>query len=106
MSAQRADDLLGDRDRIAALDRDPHLARVQTARPENVVDDAGEPVGFARDHVEQSGALRLLQSYVVALERQGGTVDRGKRRAELVRDGGDEVALQLLDGALVRHVAE
>src|SRR3954452_5726773 len=101
MGAQRDDHLVDELDRVAALDRNAHLPRVQTARPENVVDDAGEPVGFARDHVEKSGALRLLQSYIIALERQGGTVDRGKRGAELVGDGGDEVALQLLDRALV-----
>ena len=47
--------------RVAALDRDAHLARVEPARPEDVVDDAREPVRLARDHVEQPVALRLLE---------------------------------------------
>ena len=51
-------------------------------------------------------ALRLLELDVAALERQRRAVDRGERRAQLVRDGRDEVALQLLDRALLGHVAE
>ena len=50
--------------------------------------------------------LRLLEPHVVALERERGAVDRRERRAELVRHGRDEVALQLLDRALLGHVAE
>ena len=46
------------------------------------------------------------QRHVVALQRQGGAVDRRERRPQLVGDGRDEVALQLLDRALVGQVAE
>src|ERR1700747_1552563 len=99
--AEGADHLLRALGRVAALDRDAHLPRVEAARPEDVVDDAGEPVGLARDHVETAGPLRLLEADVVTLQRQRGAVDRGERRAELVRHSRDEVALQLLDRALL-----
>ena len=47
---------------VAALDRDAHLPGVEPARPEDVVDDPREPVGLARDHVEQPAPLRLFES--------------------------------------------
>ena len=51
-------------------------------------------------------ALRLVELQVLALERQGRAVDRGQRRAQLVRDRRDEVAAQLLEHALLGQVAE
>ena len=52
-----ADDLMRQLPGVAALDRDPHLAGVEAARPEDVVHDPREPVRLARDHVEQPVAL-------------------------------------------------
>ena len=43
---------------------------------------------------------------VVAAERQRGAVDRGERRPQLVRHGGDEVLPHRLERALLREVAE
>ena len=46
------------------------------------------------------------KSDVLAQQRLGEAVDRGQRRAQLVRDGRDEVGLHLLDDPLGRDVAE
>ena len=54
---QRVDDPGRERGRVAALDRQRHLPRIEPARPEDVVDDAREPIRLVRDHVEQTGAL-------------------------------------------------
>ena len=51
-------------------------------------------------------SLVALEHDVVAPQRHRGAVDRGERRAQLVRDGRDEVALELLDGPLLGEVAE
>ena len=50
--------------------------------------------------------LGVVERDVVALQRHRRAVDRGERRPQLVRDGRDEVALQLLDRPLVGEVAE
>jgi hypothetical protein len=81
---QRLGDLGGELAGVAALDRDPHLTRVEAACPEDVVDDPREAVRLARDDLEQAVALRLLEPHVVALQRQRGAVDRRERRAQLV----------------------
>ncbi len=104
--AQDVHHLGGDRRRVAPLDRDAHAARLEPARPEDVVHDAREPVGLARDDLEQPVALRLLDRDVAAPQGHRRAVDRGERRAELVRHGRDEVRLHLLHGPLVGDVAE
>ena len=43
---------------------------------------------------------------VLPAKREGGAVDGGERRPELVRDGRDEVGLELFDCALGGEVAE
>src|SRR5207244_9512682 len=77
-----------------------------SARPEDVVDDAGEAVRLARDHLEQAASLRLGKRDVLAPERECRAVDGGERRAELVRDGRDEVRFEGLDGSLRGEVAK
>jgi hypothetical protein len=47
--------------------------------------------------LEQARALVVVEPDVGALQRHRRAVDRGERRAQLVRDRGDEVALQPLD---------
>ena len=58
------------------------------------------------DVAEEGLALGLGEVDVPAQERLGEAVDRGERRAKLVRDRGDEVGLHLLDHPLARDVAE
>ena len=79
--------------RRSSRSRPAHLPRVEAARPEDVVHDAREPVGLARDHVEQprrAAPARPRASRWRSVMR--GAVDRGERRSQLVRDGRDEVA--------------
>ena len=77
----------GDLHAVAAPDRHLHPTRLESADPEDVVDDPGEPVGLAGDHLEQSAPLGLPQRHVVATKRERRAVDGGERRAQLVRDG-------------------
>src|SRR5215213_7971563 len=76
------------------------------ARPEDVVDDAGEPLCLVRDYAEEVLAQAELERQVVAPEREGRAVDGRQRRPQLVRHGRDEVALELLDAAFLSHVAK
>ncbi len=99
-------DLGHDRGRVAPLDLDLHPTRLEAACPEDVVDDPREPVRLARDHIEETVALLRLHRDLAVAKRHRRAVDRGERRPQLVGDGRDEVRLQLLDRALVRHVAE
>ena len=92
--------------RVGPADRDGRGAGVEPAREQDVVDDPGEPLGLAGDDREHPRCWSSLERDVVALQRHRGAVDRGERRPQLVRDGRDEVALQLLDGALLGQVAE
>src|SRR3954468_19654496 len=73
---------------------------------EGVVDDGGEPVGLACDHLEEAGALRLGDDDVLSAQRQRGARNRSERRPELVRDRGHEVGLERLDRTLFGQVAE
>ena len=50
--------------------------------------------------------LLVAEHDVLAPERHRSAVDRRQRRAELVRDGRDEVAPQLLDRSLLGQIAE
>ena len=93
-------------DAVARLDRDSHPLRLQAAHPEDVVDDARKAVGLARDHLEQTGPLWLAEQDVLAAECQGSAIDGGERRAELMRDRGDEIGLQRLDRTLFGQVPE
>ena len=92
--------------RVGPADRDRRRAGVEPAREQDVVDDPREPLRLAGDHLEHARLLLVPEHDVVAAQRHRGAVDRGERRAQLVRDGRDEVALQLLDRALVGQVAE
>ena len=69
--------------------------RVELGQVEDVVDEPAEPLRFVRHDRE-----RLLGGLGVgddALPQRGDVAaDRGQRRAQLVRDGHQEVALELL----------
>src|SRR5207253_7770960 len=72
-------------------------------------DVAGDPrQRLARDGDDLQKALRGVgvDPEVGAPEGLRGAVDRRQRRPQLVRDRRDEVALQLLERPLLRHVAK
>ena len=102
----RVDDVPGEPDGIATLDRGRECVRVEPARPEDRVDRAGEAVRLVRDHVQQRDVLVLVEHDVLATKRHRGAVDRRERRAELVRDGRDELGLQRVEGTLLRQIPE
>ena len=87
---------IGDVDRVG----------VEPARPQDVVDDPGEALGLARDHAQHALALLVGERHIGAAQCHRRAVDRRQRRPQLVRDRRDEVALQPLERALVRQVAE
>ena len=87
-------------------DQDRRRPGVEPAREQDVVDDPGEPLRLAGDHLEHARLLLVPEHDVVAAQGHRGAVDRRERRAQLVRDGRDEVALQLLDRTLLGQVAE
>ena len=73
---------------------------------EQVVDDPLQPLAVLARRVEQVGLL-LGERPGGLLEAQvDGHAQRGERRAELVRHGGDQVVLQLVEAAQARHVLE
>ena len=82
---------------VALLDRDGELVGVEPAGDEEVVDDRAEPVRLGGDHAEQLLADLRIELDVGAADRLRRAVDRRQRRPQLVRDGGDEVGLHLLE---------
>ena len=89
-----------------ALELEPAGVERRLAREQDVVDDVREPVGLLGNEVEQPLALWLLQAVEAALQGERRAVDRRERRAQLVRDGGDEVGLRLVEPLVLADVAE
>jgi hypothetical protein len=63
---------------------------------QHLVDQAREPFGFLGDDAEKLGALLARDVGVLQQDLRKGA-DRGERRAQLVRDGGDEIVLQAVE---------
>src|SRR3990170_4065535 len=103
---ERADGLADDRPDIGLRELHGHVARVELGDGEKPVDDRRQPLGLRGDVAQEGRTLLLSEEYVLAQERLGEAVDRRQRRSQLVRDGGDEVRLHLLDAALRRDVAK
>ena len=104
--AGRLDRLGGERVCLHAIEAEGQRVRVELTGGQDVLDDARQPAGLGRDHVQQDVALLLVELDVGAAQGHRGAVDAGERRAQLVRHGRDEVALQLLDLALGGQVAK
>ena len=79
---------------------------VEAARPQDRVHGAREAVGLVRDDAEQLLALLGCELDVAPAQRHRRAVDRGERRAQLVRDRRDELGPQLLERPLLGQVAE
>src|SRR3954463_6152723 len=69
------------------------LARLDLRKVEHLVDEARQPLGLLRDDAEKAIALTGLDVRMLEQNLRKGA-DRGERRAQLVRHGGDEVVLQ------------
>ena len=77
---------------VDALDVEPHLARDDARDVEHVLDDLGERHRVALDGCQR---LRLPLQLDRALAQHAGVAeDRVQRRAQLVRQAGEELVLQ------------
>ena len=81
-------------------------AGVDPVREQDVRGDAREPLRLLRDHLQQALALVLADLDVVAEQCLRRAVDGCERRAKLMRDGRDELALELVERALLGQVPE
>ena len=99
---RRPDELLG----IERLGDDTERAAVELAGEQDFLHEAGEPLRLDRDHVEQVVPGLLVQVLLPLEQRHRGAVQRGQRRAQLVRDRGDELGTELLEPPLAGHIAE
>src|SRR5438876_8090202 len=106
MRARCVDDALGQGKRVAPLNVHLEAPGVELAREQEVVDDVGESRRLLHDYFEQLRLERLLELDVVAPKRQCRAVDRGKRSAELVGDGRNEVLADLFERAVLGGVAK
>ena len=86
-----------ERHRLAAR----RLLRLDEAEVEQVVDDAGQPLGLLHDPLGERPGDRGV---VFRGERLRQHLERADRRLELVADVGDEVAAHALDAVHLRHV--
>ncbi len=88
--------------------RDAHLevAGVEPRDVEQRIDDLRQSLRLRRDVAEERRPLLLAEEDVLAEQRLREAVDRGQRRAQLVRHRGNEVGLHLLDEAIRRDVPE
>ena len=69
------------------------VARFDLGEVEHLVDEPRQPLGLLDDDAEELRALAGVEVRVV-VQDLGERADRGQRRAQLVRDGRDEVVLQ------------
>src|ERR671922_631414 len=85
---------------------EPQPAGVELVRQQDVPDDPRQPLALERDHFQQPVRRRHVEVDVAPAQRLRAAVDRRERRPQLVRDGGDELALQGVERALLGQVAE
>ena len=101
--------------RVRALAEDAHVdflaqdreaPRVELREVEDVTDEPLEPSSLLGDDVERAAPRLLVLEHAVA-QRRDVTANRRQRRPQLVRDGHEEVARQLLRlREPRRHLAE
>jgi hypothetical protein len=89
------DHVAHDRHRIARPDRGLEVARVDAVGPEDAVDELRQTLRLAADHLDELLPRVLVQP--CPLERGRGSVHRGERRSQLVRDDGDHLVLDAIE---------
>ena len=85
---------------------DVQIAGVETRDVEQLVDDPRQAIGFGRDVAQEDAPLLFAEEDVLPQERLREAVDRCQRRAQRVRNGGDEIGLDLLDHPVGGDVPE
>ncbi len=87
-----------------------HLTRLDLLDVEQIVHHPHQAVAALAGDVQQLGHVRRQFAGHAGVEQRQRGVDRGERRAQLVRDGGHELALHALDllalGDVVQEDAE
>ena len=103
---RRLDDLA--RDLVDAHRGEVQLqaARIEARHEEEVADQPLQPLRAAVDDREEALLLVGELARLALPDHLEEAHHRGQRRAELVRDGGDEVVLQPVELALLRHLAQ
>ena len=104
--AERVVRLLDEASHVDLLGLDGEPVRAELCEVEHVADEPLEPRRLVRDHVERGGdELRVVDEAVA--EGVDVALDRRERRAQLMGDGHQELALALLGGREPRgHLVE
>ena len=77
-------------------------AGVDAADVEQLGDQPGDAVGVGVDRLEHELLLLVVEAVPLGEQGRGEALDAGQRRAQLVRDGRDEVGAAALDAARAR----
>src|SRR5436305_1099243 len=104
--AHRLDGLAHELTEVDAVALEPQLVAVEAARDQHVLRDLRQARALGADHLQQLAAALVAELDVVTHQRLGGADYRRHGRAQLVGDGGDELALGLVEPALDGQVAE
>ena len=95
------DGLLGEIAKGAAADLEGRAAGLHALEIEDVVDEADEAVGVGDGDAEEIEGFGVDVADDAGGEQAEGSANAGERRAQLVRDGGDELVLEGVElGAL------
>ena len=87
-----------------AIEIERLLTGVEPRQPQQILDEPLHPLRVARDDLEEPAALVLVG--VALRQRFDVAANRGQRRAQLVRDVGDEVAADLIGAPQVGDVVQ
>ena len=102
--------LVGRHDRLdepADVGRNERWAVEAVSQPvdvEQVGEETVEPSGLHRQVLEERRAILVAQRLTSLPQSDRDPEDRGERRAELVRDGGEDVVAELVQLLPLRHV--
>src|SRR5215211_3896876 len=106
MHARGLDDPVCDGRDVDWLAREGRSSGLELAREKDIADKTREPLGLMRDDGEELVAQIIAEDDVFAFAGLRRPVDSGDRSSQLMRDGGDEIRLELLQSPLLRQIAE
>ncbi len=98
------DGLLGEIAQGAAADLQRGAAGLHALEVENVVDEADEAVGVGDGDAEEVECLGVDVADDAGGEKAEGSANTGEWRAQLVRDGGDELILEGVELGALREL--